>query len=161
LRFSDPEGCERKYYAKVEFAGKLSAKLKDSLKGKEVLGLELVRHKVEDEEWDGDGLFETERATLKLKPTKTLKGAKFLKQINEAKAAAAKKGYTDVRVVWSPITGTQRSAYFGTAREDAGDVLTMRTERIVVKEALAQCEDEIREDVAEQLVKYLDDEKSE
>lgn len=111
--------------------------------------VELVRYRP-DADFDEDGVLEQEKSTLRLKIRRVPDDDK-IGLLNRILEKARQKGYTDMRVSYSPANDKSKLADFGTAREDVADVLTIKSSEVLLEAQRLQCESEIRDDVVEKL----------
>jgi len=147
--WTDPNKKERKSRPSFTLVGAQSQKLKDDLKAGRLSWIELSKHHV-DSRFDEEGILEEDRRTIVLKVKKNMKD-KAVDLINRVRKKARDEGYTDMKVAYSPEEGRQTSAKFGTAREDVGDVLTIKVSEILLGQPRLQCETDLRDDVVTKL----------
>lgn len=151
--WKDPAGAERKSRPTVKLNGSMSQTLQKDLEKGKLSYIELSKHNVKSK-FDEDGRVQEDVRSVRLKVLKHAKDH-ALDIISSVRKRAKDEGYTDMKVTYARATGKQTSKRFGTAREDASDVLTIEVSEVALNNPRQQCEPTLREDVIEKLCELI------
>lgn len=149
VEWPDPEGKKRVSRPDFALEGTRSQTLEEDMADGKLSFIELVRYRP-DAEFDEEGVLQQEKAVFRLK-VKSVPDDDKVVFLNRIKNKAFGKGYTEMRVGYSPEKEKSKTIDFGTAREDVADVLTIRTSEVRLADQRMQCETEIRDDVVERI----------
>ncbi|MCR5874754.1 hypothetical protein LRS10_11605 [Phenylobacterium sp. J426] len=152
IQFAAPDGRVKRCRPLFEMSGRQSETLRNDLQNGRLSMIELVQHLPAGDGFDEDGGVRVEARTLKLSVEQHA-GEQAIDLLNRVRGRARELGYPNMKVRWTQ--GRQKSAEFGTAREDAGDVLVFRTTEIRSDVPLPQCESRIRDASATRLIEVL------
>lgn len=153
--FVDESKRTRKCRPRVEMAGHVSQSLAQDLEKGVLRGFELIKYQLKEPEFDEPGYTKTEAHILKIKTRKGFSGIEAIGLINRVKEKASKADFTEMRVKYKRVEGKQLTKPVSTAREDAGDALFARLERIKLESPLPQCSQKIVEEVKSKMTKLL------
>lgn len=153
--FSAEDGTQKKCRPAVEINGHTSQQLRDDLEGGVLSGFELVKYRNVTGEFDEEGFLEEKTRVVTIDTKQKLSGLEALNLINRVKERAAGAGYANMRVKYKRPEGPQKTITVGTAREDAGDAVSVKSAFLRVETALPQCSETIRIDVVEKMKKML------
>lgn len=150
--FVDEEGRTRACRPRLLMDGHVAQTLREDLGRGSLLGIELVRHRRRDGEnggeFDREGFTEEVSRAIQIKPPRPIFGEDALGVVNWVKEKAQRAGYSDMKVRFKRNEGKQRSILVGTQREDAGDVLYSKCEKIITNTRLRQCAEQIVPEMA-------------
>jgi len=153
--FRAEDGTQKKCRPAVEIYGHTSQQLRDDLEGGVLSGFELVKYRNVNCEFDEDGFLEEKARVVTIGTKQKLSGLAALNVINRVKERAAGAGYAEMRVKYKRLEGPQKTITVGTAREDAGDAVSVKSAFLRVEAALPQCSEAIRRDVVEKMKNML------
>ncbi|HEY4344422.1 MAG TPA: hypothetical protein VGN05_08745 [Parvibaculum sp.] len=153
--FTDVDEVEKRCRPIVEMDGYMGETLRSDLAEGMLSGVELISYENPEKEFDEEGHLVTKSRRLVLNVEKGLDRATALELLNRVRRKARKSGFSEMLVRYNRNEGRQKSIKFGTAREDAGDALVMRSDVINVEDPLLQCEDKLRNEVVGQMTELL------
>lgn len=142
-QWAAPDGSVKSCRPLFEINGRMSDTLRNDLEGGRLSMIELVQHHVEGDAFDEEGAIVEQVRSLKLSIAPQGIGENPIDFVNRIRGRARDMGYPNMKIRWTH--GRQKSAEFGTAREDAGDVLVFKTTQMRSEDPLSQCDEEIRE----------------
>lgn len=157
IQWAGPDGKVRKCRPIFEILGRQSDTLRNDLQEGRLSMIELVQVHPDGDGFDEDAGVRVESRTLKLVVDQGGIGEQAVDLLNRVRGRARALGYPNMRVRWTH--GKQKTTEFGTAREDAGDVLVFRTTEVRSDVPLPQCESEIRSTSAARLIEILREEE--
>lgn len=137
--FTDHQGVNREYYPRFSFWPYLSDSLTSEVNQGELKHFELVKETATPGGFDEQGFTTKVSETVKLRPITTASYT-FDGIFQAVKAAAQRRGFTRVKVVYKGPDGNQRSAKFNPSRQDLDDVIQSKYEKIELDISLTQCE---------------------
>lgn len=143
IQWEAPDGSVKNCRPIFDISGRASDTLRNDLREGRLSMIELVQHRPEGDGFDEEGAVIEEVRTIKLSVSPNSVGDAAMDLINRVRGRGQEMGYPNMKIRWTH--GRQKSAEFGTAREDAGDVLVFRTTKINSDEPLSQCDEAIRE----------------
>lgn len=143
VQWAAPDGSVKSCRPLFEINGRMSDTLRNDLEGGRLSMIELVQHHVEGDGFDEEGAIVEQVRSLKLSIAPQGIGDNAIDFVNRIRGRARDMGYPNMKIRWTH--GRQKSAEFGTAREDAGDVLVFKTTQMRSENPLSQCDEEIRE----------------
>ncbi len=155
FQFTAEDGTRKKCRPACEMRGHISQPLRDDLEAGVLSGFELVRYHHNNGEFDEEGFLEEKTRVVTIAAKRRLSGMEALNLINRVKERAAAAGYTSMRVKFKRPEGPQKSIEVGTAREDAGDALSVKSVFLRVEDPLLQCSPAIRQDVVDKMKNML------
>lgn len=152
--FTDDNGIRKKCRPIVDMAAHLGAKFRDDLKNCMLSEVELVSFDNPDREFDEEGYIQEKSRKVILGITEEDENER-LRILNRLKRTAADQGYEKMLVRYKKPEGKSKSISIDTPREDAGEVLVMRSDYIQVDHPILQCEGRIRDDVVREMMTLL------
>ena len=144
IQWAAPDGSVKNCRPQFDIDGRMSDTLSNDLREGRLSMIELVQYHVDGDGFDEEGAIVEQVRTLRLSVAPQGAGEHAIDLINRVRGRARELGYPNMKVRWTH--GRQKTAEFGTAREDAGDVLVFKTTEIRSDQALAQCDGELQED---------------
>lgn len=158
IQWAAPDGSVKNCRPQFDIDGRMSDTLSNDLRDGRLSMIELVQHHVDGDGFDEEGAIVEQVRTLRLSIAPQGVGEQAIELINRVRGKARELGYPNMKVRWTH--GRQKTAEFGTAREDAGDVLVFKTTEIRSENPLSQCDGEIREDRIDKLRELLLEERN-
>lgn len=158
IQWAAPDGSVKNCRPQFDIDGRMSDTLSNDLREGRLSMIELVQHHVDGDGFDEEGAIVEQVRTLRLSIAPQGVGEQAIELINRVRGRARELGYPNMKVRWTH--GRQKTAEFGTAREDAGDVLVFKTTEIRSENPLSQCDAEIQEDRIERLRELLLEERA-
>lgn len=143
IQWEAPDGSVKNCRPLFDITGRASDTLRNDLREGRLSMIELVQHRPEGDGFDEEGAVIEEVRTIKLSVAPNSVGDAAMELINRVRGRGQAMGYPNMKIRWTH--GRQKSAEFGTAREDAGDVLVYKTTKITSEDPLSQCDELIRE----------------
>lgn len=153
-KYRDEEGKERMAWPSVELVGHVGQKLREDLKKGKLQSICLISRKSIPNKLDEFGYTDVTERSITLKPKPGLR-YDAVKLINAIKRSPAAKAYDGIRVRFSNSEGRSRQAWVPTIREDAGESEYVMMDTIQVGSILKQCEEDLRGDIVQQMVKLV------
>lgn len=153
IQWATPDGRVKGCRPIFEILGRQSDTLRNDLQQGRLSMIELVQNYPDGDGFDADAGVRVQTRTLKLTVEHGGVGEQAIQLLNRVRGRAREMGYPNMRVRW--IHGRQKTAEFGTAREDAGDVLVFKTTELRSDVPLPQCEEQIRDASAKRLIEIL------
>lgn len=153
IQWMAPDGSVKNCRPMFDILGRMSDSLRNDLAEGKLSWIEFVQHHVEGDLFDEEGEVREQVRTIRLSVAPNTSGIAAVDLLNRLKGKARDMGYPNMRVRWTH--GKQKTTEFGTQREDAGDVLVFKTTEIKSEDALAQCEERIRDETARRLIEIL------
>lgn len=151
LESDDGDGGILRFRPAVSMSGRMGETLKNDLSAGKLSFVELIKFHEDGDGLDTEPSLQVDKAILRLRVTEEVGGRNAISLLNNLLPKAKLAGYTDIKVSWNHEAGKAKSKEFGTAREDAGDVLTLKTDKITVEIPLSQCEENLRKDIVNHL----------
>lgn len=156
FRFRDVNGREKRCRPVPRLLGHQSQTLREDL-GRGVLSAIELESRRAPAEMDELPDVEVTHRRISFKPTRPSAGETALGIVNRIARVGRERGYEEIRVKFNRNEGKQRTVPAGTLREDVGDVLYARLERISgFEEPLEQAYEAARPDVLERMLTLLD-----
>lgn len=148
IQWGAPDGSVKNCRPQFDIDGRMSDTLRNDLQEGRLSMIELVQHNVDGDAFDEEGAIVEKVKSLKLSVVQG-PGEQAIDLINRIRGRARELGYPNMKVRWTH--GRQKTAEFGTAREDAGDVLVFRSTEMRSERPLSQCDAELQNDRVENL----------
>lgn len=148
IQWAAPDGTVKNCRPQFDIDGRMSDTLRNDLRDGRLSMIELVQHHVDGDGFDEEGAIVEQVRTIKLSVAQGI-DEQAIDLINRVRGRARELGYPNMKVRWTH--GRQKTAEFGTAREDAGDVLVFRTTEIRSDAPLSQCDGALQEDRVNEL----------
>lgn len=153
--FKDPnDGKEKSCTPEFTMDGRLDQTLKEGLAGGQLNHIELIKRNPSGSTFDEAPYLKTIEYATRIKVFDKKEGG-WLKMINAIKSKAKEEGYDEVRVRFSNEHKKSHTAKFSAAKADAGDVLYVESENVVVSSKLKQCHREIIRDLQKEMIALL------